>query len=50
MKETTACMIVNCTAIIAFAILAYLFGKWWIVLLSVLCMVSTKKEGTRHDA
>lgn len=45
MKETTACMIVNCTAIIAFAVLAYLFGKWWIVLFSVLCMViSTKKE------
>ena len=43
MKESTACIIVNCTVIIAFAVLAYLFGKWWIVLLSVLCMVKTKK-------
>lgn len=43
MKATTACMIVNCIAIITFAILAYVFSKWWIVLLSVLCMVSSKE-------
>lgn len=47
MKATTACMIVNCTAIIAFAVLAWLFREWWIVLFAVLFMVSTKeKEGS----
>lgn len=44
MKSTTACMIVNCTAIIAFAVLAYLFEKWWIVLFAALLMVSTKTK------
>lgn len=44
MKATTACMIVNCTAIIAFAVLAYLFGKWWIVLFAALFLYGTKTE------
>ncbi len=44
MKATTACMIVNCIAIIAFAVLAYLFGKWWIVLFAALFMVSTETK------
>ena len=44
MKATTACMIVNCTAIIAFAVLAYLFGKWWIVLFAALFQCSTKTK------
>jgi hypothetical protein len=42
MKETTARMIVNCTAIIVFAVLAYLFGKWWIVLFAALFLSSTQ--------
>lgn len=44
MKATTACMIVNCTAIIAFAVLAWLFQKWWIVLFAVFFMASTKEK------
>lgn len=42
MKATTACMIVNCTAIIAFAVLAWLFREWWIVLFAAFFMHSTK--------
>ena len=44
MKATTACMIVNCTAIIAFAALAYLLGKWWVVLFAALFLFNTKTE------
>ena len=43
MKPTTACMLVNCTAIISFAALAYLFGKWWIVLFALFFLFKTKE-------
>lgn len=44
MKATTACMIINCTAIIAFAVLAWLFREWWIVLFALLFMVIAKEK------
>ena len=46
MKAETGVTIVNSVAIICFSILAYVFGKWWIVLFALLFyMKTTNSEG-----
>ena len=41
MKPETAVMIVNSVDLICFSVLAYIFGKWWIVLFALLFYMKT---------
>lgn len=41
MKAETCVTIINSVAIICFSILAYVFGKWWIILFALLFYMKT---------
>lgn len=43
MNEYTTMAIINVTAITGFVVLSVYFEKWWIVLFSILFLVSVKK-------
>lgn len=45
MTNVTYCTIFNCVVITVFAVLAWTFGKWWIILLAWTYMVHPTTEG-----
>lgn len=49
MKPTTACALNNIVAIVTFAVLAYLFEKWWIVFFAILFLASAKDKEEEEE-